>query len=179
MIRPATPKDAPFVAELMFQAMEKITYILVDEENKEKAISLLLELFSMKNNQYSYENTLVYVENNKILGSLVYYNGADIDRLSASVFQYIKEKYGRDVSLEKETEAGEYYIDTLSVTPEAQRKGVGSALLRYLKMSLKNQKLGLLVDVENPNAEKLYTRVGFSFIDTKILGGDIYKHLIW
>ena len=62
MIRPATPQDAPFVAELMFQAMEKITYILVDEENKEKAISLLLELFSMKNNQYSYENTLVYVE---------------------------------------------------------------------------------------------------------------------
>ena len=104
MIRPATPQDAPFVAELMFQAMEKITYILVDEENKEKAISLLLELFSMKNNQYSYENTLVYVENNKILGSLVYYNGADIDRLSASVFQYIKEKYGRDVSLEKEEE---------------------------------------------------------------------------
>ena len=46
-------------------------------------------------------------------------------------------------------------------------------------MSLKNQKLGLLVDVENPNAEKLYTRVGFSFVDTKILGGDIYKHLIW
>ena len=45
MIRPATPQDAPFVAELMFQAMEKITYILVDEENKEKAISLLLELF--------------------------------------------------------------------------------------------------------------------------------------
>ena len=80
MIRPATPQDAPFVAELMFQAMEKITYILVDEENKEKAISLLLELFSMKNNQYSYENTLVYVENNKILGSLVYYNGADILR---------------------------------------------------------------------------------------------------
>ncbi|MDO4879884.1 MAG: N-acetyltransferase [Capnocytophaga sp.] len=179
MIRPATPQDAPYVAELMFQAMEKLTYFLINEENKEKAISLLVELFSLKNNQYSYENALVYEENNQILGSLVYYNGADFDKLSTAVTEYIQQKYGRAISLGKETEAGEYYIDTLSVTPEAQGKGIGSALLRYLKKSLKNEKLGLLVDVENPNAEKLYTRVGFSFVDSKILGGGIYKHLVW
>ena len=133
MIRTATPADAPFVAPLMFQAMSEIVFKLIQREDPHESIRFLEKLFIQENNQYSYENTLVYEKDKQILGSLVYYNGAHIDPLSQSVFDFIKASYGHDIRLEKETQAGEYYIDTLSVSPKAQGKGIGSSLLLHLK----------------------------------------------
>ena len=120
MIRTATPADAPFVAPLMFQAMSEIVFKLIQQEDIQESIRFLEKLFIQENNQYSYENTLVYEKDKQILGSLVYYNGAHIDPLSQSVFDFIKASYGHDIRLEKETQAGEYYIDTLSVSPKVQ-----------------------------------------------------------
>ena len=133
MIRTATPADAPFVAPLMFQAMSEIVFKLIQREDPLESVRFLERLFLKQNNQYSYENTLVYEKDKQILGSLVYYNGAHIDPLSQSVFDFVKASYGHNIRLEKETQAGEFYIDTLSVSPKAQGKGLGSSLLLHLK----------------------------------------------
>ena len=179
MIRTATPSDAPFVAPLMFQAMSEIVFKLIKQEDSQEAIRFLERLFVQENNQYSYQNTLVYEKETQILGSLVYYNGAHITPLSESVFDFVKTSYGHDVRLEKETQAGEYYIDTLSVSPKAQGKGIGSSLLLHLKKQLKGETIGLLVSMDNPQAEKLYLRMGFVYADMKMLAGAPYKHLIY
>ena len=179
MIRTATPSDAPFVAPLMFQAMSEIVFKLIQREDPHESVRFLERLFMEQNNQYSYENTLVYEKDKQILGSLVYYNGAHIDPLSQSVFDFVKASYGHNIRLEKETQAGEYYIDTLSVSPKAQGKGIGSSLLLHLKEQLKGETIGLLVSMENPQAEKLYQRMGFAYADMKMLAGAPYKHLIY
>ena len=179
MIRTATLHDAPYVAPLMFQAMPEVAFKLIGQENKQEAIHFLENLFIKENNQYSYKNTLVYEKNSHILGSLVYYNGAYIESLSQSVFDFVKQQYGLTISLEKETQAGEYYIDTLSVSTIAQGKGIGSLLLLHLKELLKGETIGLLVSMGNPLAEKLYLRMGFVYADMKMLGGNPYKHLIY
>ena len=179
MIRTATPADAPFVVPLMFQAMSEIVFKLIQQEDIQESIRFLEKLFIQENNQYSYENTLVYEKDKQILGSLVYYNGAHIDPLSQSVFDFIKASYGHDIRLEKETQAGEYYIDTLSVSPKVQGKGIGSSLLLHLKELLKGETIGLLVSMDNPQAEKLYQRMGFVYADMKMLAGAPYKHLIY
>jgi hypothetical protein len=179
MIRAATPADAPFVAPLMFQAMSEIVFKLIQQEDTQESIRFLEKLFIEESNQYSYENTLVYEKDKQILGSLVYYNGAHIDPLSQSVFDFIKASYGHDIRLEKETQAGEYYIDTLSVSPKVQGKGIGSSLLLHLKELLKGETIGLLVSMDNPQAEKLYQRMGFVYADMRMLAGAPYKHLIY
>ncbi len=179
MIRTATPADAPFVAPLMFQAMSEIVFKLIQREDSHESVRFLERLFLKQNNQYSYENTLVYEKDKQILGSLVYYNGAHIDPLSQSVFDFVKASYGHNIRLEKETQAGEFYIDTLSVSPKAQGKGIGSSLLLHLKEQLKGETIGLLVSMDNPQAERLYLRMGFVYADMKMLAGAPYKHLVY
>jgi acetyltransferase, GNAT family len=97
--------------------------------------------------------------------------------LRAPVLALIRSSYGIDIVLEDETAAGELYIDTLSVLPTAQGRGIGSQLVRHL-CEVSTQPLGLLVDVNNPEAERLYTRLGFEYANHQELAGGRYKHLI-
>ena len=158
MIRPAIPTDAPAVAPLMFQAMEEIVYKMIGKDHKEEAIALLKNLFEQEDNQYSYKNAWVYEEEGAVIGSVIAYDGAHLHRLRAPVLALIRSSYGIDIVLEDETAEGELYIDTLSVLPTAQGKGIGSKLITHLK-KVATQPIGLLVDVQNPEAERLYTRL--------------------
>lgn len=177
MIRPATPTDASAVAPLMFQAMEEIVYKMIGKDHKEEAIALLKNLFEQEDNQYSYKNAWVYEEEGAVIGSVIAYDGAHLHRLRAPVLALIRSSYGIDIVLEDETTAGELYIDTLSVLPTAQGRGIGSQLVRHL-CEVSTQPLGLLVDVNNPEAERLYTRLGFEYANHQELAGGRYKHLI-
>ena len=178
MIRPATPTDAVAVAPLMFQAMEEIVYKMIGKPHKEEAITLLKNLFEQEGNQYSYKNAWVYEENNTVIGSVIAYDGALLHTLRAPVLKQIQEHYGIEIVLEDETTDGELYIDTLSVLPTAQGRGIGSQLVRHL-CEVSSQPLGLLVDVNNPEAERLYSRLGFEYANHQKLAGGVYKHLIW
>ena len=176
MIRPATPTDASAVAPLMFQAMEEIVYKMIGKDHKEEAIALLKNLFEQEDNQYSYKNAWVYEEEGAVIGSVIAYDGAHLHRLRAPVLALLRSSYGIDIVLEDETAAGELYIDTLSVLPTAQGRGIGSQLVRHL-CEVSTQPLGLLVDVNNPEAERLYTRLGFEYLNHQELVGGVYKHL--
>ena len=177
MIRPATPTDAVAVAPLMFQAMEEIVYKMIGKPHKEEAIALLAQLFAQKDNQYSYENAWVYEEAGSVVGSVIAYDGAQLHALRTPVLKQIQEHYGIEIVLEDETTDGELYIDTLSVLPTAQGRGIGSKLVRHL-CEVSTQPLGLLVDVNNPEAERLYSRLGFEYANHQKLAGGVYKHLI-
>jgi acetyltransferase, GNAT family len=178
MIRAARTEDAAAVAPLMFQAMEEIVYKMIGKEHREEAIALLERLFIQKNNQYSYQNAWVYEENGTVIGSVIAYDGGQLEGLRMPVLSLIKEHYGIDITLEDETAAGELYIDTLSVKKEAQGRGIGSLLIEHLK-GLSNVPIGLLVDVHNPAAERLYTRLGFVYTHHQPLAGGMYKHLVF
>ena len=178
MIRPATPTDAVAVAPLMFQAMEEIVYKMIGKPHKEEAIALLAQLFAQKGNQYSYKNAWVYEEAGNVVGSIIAYDGSQLHALRTPVLKQIQEHYGIEIVLEDETTDGELYIDTLSVLPTAQGQGIGSKLIQHLK-NVTKQPLGLLVDVQNPDAERLYTRLGFMYTHNQKLAGGVYKHLIW
>lgn len=178
MIRPATPIDAPAVAPLMFQAMEEIVYKMIGKDHKEEAIALLKNLFEQEDNQYSYKNAWVYEEEGAVIGSVIAYDGAHLHTLRAPVLALIRSSYDIDIVLEDETAEGELYIDTLSVLPTAQGKGIGSQLVAHLK-KVTTQPIGLLVDVQNPKAERLYTRLGFEYVNEQTLAGGRYKHLVF
>lgn len=178
MIRPATPTDASAVAPLMFQAMEEIVYKMIGKEHREDAIALLQNLFEQEGNQYSYKNAWVYEENNTVIGSVIAYDGAELHTLRTPVLELIRSSYGIDIVLEDETAKGELYIDTLSVLPTAQGKGIGSQLVTHLK-KVTTQPIGLLVDIQNPAAERLYTRLGFTYVNHQALAGGMYKHLVY
>ena len=79
---------------------------------------------------------------------------------------------------EDETDASEYYLDSLGVLPEYRGCGVGAKLILALKeiaYEKYNKPLGLLVDFENPKAERLYKSLGFERVEEK----DFLGHKMW
>ncbi|RZK04951.1 MAG: GNAT family N-acetyltransferase, partial [Flavobacterium sp.] len=84
--------------------------------------------------------------------------------------------------MELESEAGEFYIDTLSVDPKFQGKGIGRNLIETViekAKSLGFKKVGLLVSTSNPNAKRLYEKIGFKAIGYKNLLDASHQHLVY
>ncbi len=180
-IRPARSEDFKQVAPLIIQAMEDLACTFANTEDSEMAIPLFEHFFQQKANQYSFENTLVYEEDNEIAGSITVYDGALLPAYREPFLKYIAENYNvKDLIIENETLIGELYIDSLSVFPKHQGKGIGSKLLLAIKAKAKEEghkKIGLLVDFKNPSAKKLYSALGFESVGKKQLGSSIYEHL--
>ena len=179
-IRKAYPEDAKAIATYLLLAMEDIVYQFIGEKSIEKATRLLTHLAGCRANQYSYENCWVIELDNEVVAVAVVYDGAFLQSLRAPVARAIQSMFNRDFNPENETEAGEYYIDCIGVSSQFQGKGLGSKLLCFLIDEYVNQRngtLGLLVDQANPNARKLYIKLGFKVVGEKTLAGKRMEHL--
>jgi ribosomal protein S18 acetylase RimI-like enzyme len=179
-IRKAILSDAERIASYLMLAMEDIIYEFIGQTDPEKARDFLLHFVQSENNQYSYQNCFVLEEDHQVIAAINIYEGAKLEQLRAPISQYIKTKFLKDFNPEDETQAGEYYIDSFGVNPDYQGKGIGAKMLQYIISTFVHQKkqtLGLLVDEKNPNAQRLYLKMGFEPAGEKILVGKRMLHL--
>lgn len=148
----------------------------LDDFNK-----MMTTLVEREDSQYSYHNTMVAIDSNNIIGIIVSYDGAMLQDLRKAFIDEAKKEFGLDYSeMEDETQEGELYIDSLAVAQDYQHLGIATSLIKEtIKKSkrLRIKKTGLLVDIGNPKAEKLYTTIGFKYVDNKCWGGHKMKHL--
>lgn len=180
LVRKATRNDSDNIAACLFLAMEDIVYKFTGDEDPENARAFLLHFVAKSDNQYSYRNCWVAEDNMKVVAAICVYNGARLNELRQPVIDYIRNKFNRDVHLEDETQAGEYYIDTLGVDLNYQGKGYGTKLLQFVVdefVNRRGQTLGLLVDETNPNAKRLYLKLGFKSAGRKVFVGKHMEHL--
>ena len=179
MIRKATKEEAVQIAELFMLAwpVEEIlesnglTYGQLQES--------MTTIAAAEETIYSYENTIVAEVDGKVVGAMCAYDGADYQRLK----QPIVDVLGADSGFAqlKETEAGEFYLDSVGVLPEYRGRGVASSLFEAQcerAASLGHKIAGLIVDVDKPQAEALYARLGFTYRDNKDFFGHTMKHMI-
>src|SRR4028119_178002 len=180
IIRKATPNDAEFIAIYLLLAMEDIVYKFIGSKDKAKAAEFMLHFLQQKNNQYSYQNCWVAEINSEVVAAVNLYDGARLDELRQPVIEHIRSEFSQDFKPEDETQAGEYYIDSLGVNTSQRSRGVGSKVLRFLIDEYANKQrktLGLLVDEENPNARRLYLKKGFKTVGRKFVFGKNMEHL--
>jgi ribosomal protein S18 acetylase RimI-like enzyme len=180
LIRKATPDDSDSIAAYLFLAMKDIVYKLIQQKDPEEARTLLLQFAKSNNNQYSYQNCWVAETDGHVVGAINVYDGAQLSELRQPVVDYIREKFNQDFVPDDETSAGEYYIDTLAVSPDHQGKGIGTSLLQFVideHVLKKNYTLGLLVDESNPDAKRLYLKLGFKSVGRKMIFGKNMEHL--
>ena len=174
-IRKATKTDAPLIASVVAMAIgEEGTRHYCGENHQ----SVLEEIARLENSQYSYRNTLVAEVNGMPAGAAVAYDGADLYKLRDVTLKYIFDQTGKIHTIEDETDAFEVYLDSIAVLPEYRGLGIGKRLLLALKEMAFEQygkNLGLLVDFENPDAERLYKYVGFERMNVK----DFLGHKMW
>lgn len=81
MIRKDKKSDATQISPIVLQAMEEIIFRIIGKNDTKEAISFLKSLIEQENNQYSYQNILVFEENHQILGAIIYYNGENLHKL--------------------------------------------------------------------------------------------------
>ena len=143
---------------------------------------MMTMLVEHENSQYSYRNTMVALDANRVVGISVSYDGGRLHELRRAFIEAAKEHIGKDHSgMDDETQAGELYLDSLAVLPEYRRQGIARKLLLATKERANRMGLpcvGLLVDKDNSVGEALYTSVGFQYVNDNQWGGHPMKHLI-
>ncbi|MGU3371197.1 GNAT family N-acetyltransferase [Bacillus mycoides] len=182
MIRKAKKTDAVEVAPLLYNALHEIAEKITGSTVEAKVILGLETWFVKENNRLSYENCLVAEQGGKVVGVIVVYHGSDAEQLDAPIIHYLRELHeDESITLEKEAELDEYYIDTLSVSNMYSGRGIGSKLIDAAELHATekgHEKIALLVNLENKRAFSLYEKLGYKEDKTVMLVGEPYAHLI-
>ncbi len=182
-LRNAKKEDAHAAARLMLMAFPTEVILSLGKglsfEDLENVIAKVIEL---EESIYSYNNILVAeINEHNIVGVLIAYDGARLHQLRKPLEKMLEEYIGKDAhKWEDETSAGEFYLDSLAVEPECRGMKIGSKLIEATikkAANLGHSKVGLLVDIENPMAEKLYTRLGFECVGYTPFMKHSYKHM--
>ena len=142
---------------------------------------MMTMLVEREDSQYSYRNTLVAMDGDRLVGIAVSYDGGRLHELRQAFVEAAKVCIGKDHSgMDDETQAGELYLDSLAVLPDYRRQGIARRLLKATKEKADRMGLpcvGLLVDKGNPAGEALYASVGFRYANDSSWGGHPMKHL--
>ena len=183
-IHEATKSQAAEIASLIMTAMtaDCCLYFCGDGYGLADFRKMMTLLVEREDSQYSYKNTLVALDGEKVVGISVSYDGGKLHQLRQAFIASAKKYIGKDHSgMDDETQAGELYLDSLAVLPEYRRHGIARWLLRATKERADKMGLpcvGLLVDKGNPAGEALYSSVGFRYANDSTWGGHPMKHLV-
>ena len=184
IIRAARPDEAAAIATLIMEAMNHdcCQWFAGPDHTLDDFHRLMTELVRRTDSQYSYLHTQVAVVDQEVVGVCVAYDGARLHELRQAFIDGARQSFGMDHSgMDDETSAGEYYIDCLCVASPYRKQGIATALIKAVIRkagSLGMPSVGLLVDSGNPEAEHLYTQIGFRYLDDNVWGGHPMRHLV-
>ncbi len=161
-LRSARRDDARIIAEVIAMAIgDEVGLCNYCGQNY---LDVLTDVAQAEDTQYSWQNTIVAEYEGRVAGAVVGYDGARLYELRKGTLAVIRRHVGHEPTIVDETEAGEYYLDSVGVLPAYRGCGVGAALIEALcrrAFAEGAERVGLIVDIENPDAEKLYAAHGF------------------
>lgn len=179
IIRKAQKEEAQQIAGLFMLAWPVDEILKSNGTSYDQLHASIARIASCEETIYSYENTIVAEIDGKIVGAMCAYDGADYQRLKQPVVDALGDNSG--FANLKETEAGEFYLDSVGVLPGYRGQGIASRLFeaQCLRAASSGHKVaGLIVDEDKPRAEALYARLGFRYLDDKDFFGHKMKHMV-
>ncbi|MGN1233439.1 MAG: GNAT family N-acetyltransferase [Candidatus Cryptobacteroides sp.] len=189
-IRRAFPEDAPFIAESVLSAMgydRDVPVSLGIGENNSQTRSYedvrlaLEEIAARPDTLYSYRNTHIATYDGEVAGALVGYDGAGYREMASLTFGLVAEKLGVEpFNPGEETGEGEYYLDSLHVSPEYRGHAIGAILMRNeldVAEALGFRRVSLIVDKEKPWLHRIYSRLGFEAAGDVLFFGETYLRM--
>ena len=177
-IRRAEISDAAYIAEGIFSAFLLEDSVTVSgnsvgtksESLREKWMEVLTDVCAQEDTHYSYRNTFIAELDGEIAGMMIAVDGKNYRFQREKMYPQLKGLF--DVAfgkgwedMEDEAKAGEYYIDSLSVSLPYRNQGVGRALIEKAKEMAREKGIGvvtLAVEPEN-RAKRLYQQLGFGY----------------
>lgn len=165
----ARKEDADIIALAIIEAVgHEISLSLAQPDHDLKDVAeLFAALARREDSQYSFRNTLVAVDDNdndNVIGVCIGYDGAKLYEMREHFFTHVRQMLGKEMeNIADETDADEFYIDTLAVKSQYRGRGIASELLKAMIERAREigKPAGLLVDKDNSRARRLYEKVGF------------------
>jgi ribosomal protein S18 acetylase RimI-like enzyme len=181
-IRFAIKEDAQYAARLLYDALHDVAHQLTGEETEADAVNVLEYYFTQEDGRLSYKQAMVKEIDGKVVGIVIAYAGADVDMLDQPILERLRKLHNDPTfKLDKESDEDEYYIDTLSVSPDFGGQGIGSQLIQEVENVARNKsfhKIALVVFKDNPRACALYQRIGYEADKEIIINGQVYDHMV-
>ena len=177
-MRAAKQEDAAIVARAVAMAIGD--EVALRSYCGDDYLAVLAEMARGEATQYSWRYALVAEVDGVRAGAIVGYDGARLDVLREGTFAVLRACIGRIPVIADETEAGECYLDSVGVLPEYRGLGVGRALVAAFcdkAFAEGHECVGLIVDYDNPEAERLYTSLGFGRVGRRLFFGHQMWHL--
>ncbi|MDX4039698.1 GNAT family N-acetyltransferase [Aliarcobacter skirrowii] len=181
MIKKANKQNIENISKLIYDAIHEVANSLTGENEEHKILKTLDYYIQMDVCRLSYNNIYTYEVNNKNVAILLAYNSNDIEKLDKPMIEHLKTKNIFLKSFEKECFEDEFYIDTVSVSPSFQGRGIAKELFAFAQQKAREQgfkKLSLLVDLENKKAKALYEKLGFRDNTTLEVSKTQFSHMI-
>ena len=183
MIRQPKPEERKQIIPLIHTIMEDMELPILKEVSPSTLHTMLEEAMLQEDFRYSLTNTLVYIEDGSVAGAIFGYHGHLEKRIDDPFYQ-LYETYNIPSSIrlyeDSETQAGEWYIDILSVHENHRRKGIGIKLLQAVEDLAKQQGASVIAlncEEMNVKAYQLYQKLGYTTTSTKNLSGHSYYHM--
>ena len=183
MIRQPKPEERKQIIPLIQTIIEDMELPILKVVSLNTLHTMLEEAMLHEDFRYSLTNTLVYIENGTVAGAIFGYHGHLEPRIDDPFYQ-LYETYNIPSSIrlyeDSETQAGEWYIDILSVHENHRRKGIGMKLLQAVEALAKKKGANVIAlncEKINDKAYQLYQKLGYNATRTKILSGHSYYHM--
>ncbi|KAF9118570.1 hypothetical protein BGX30_004487 [Mortierella sp. GBA39] len=181
-IRPAKREDAHHAARLLYDALHDVANQLTGEDSEEAVLAALEAYFAAEDGRLSYKQTLVKELDERPVGLVVAYGGDQAAELDRPILARLRSmKQNPDLQLDKEADLDEYYIDTLSVSPEYGGRGIGTSLIRAAEeraSAYGYAKIAMAVVTDNTKAHSLYLKLGYQTDKNIMINGHVYYHMV-
>ncbi|GCF08315.1 GNAT family N-acetyltransferase [Dictyobacter arantiisoli] len=181
-IRPARKTDAQDALPLIYQVISGFSGTLLGSRTEQEFHEVIADFFQAENNRFSYQNYLVAEVGQRVAGLLLLYHGRDAEVLDRPILEHARRvKNNPTFRLDKEADEDEWYIDTLSVSPDYAGQGIGTALMKAAEEQVRqrqDRKLALLVEEENTRAHRLYQHLGYKEDKKTMLYGISLLHMV-
>ncbi|MDO4320220.1 MAG: GNAT family N-acetyltransferase [Bacteroidales bacterium] len=182
-IVPGRPCDASAISQAICMAVgdEIVNSFAGSPERVPLVYDVFAELAARTDSQYSYLNTLVALDGDKVAGLIISYDGARLYDLRKAFIETAATRLGVDFTdgLPDETDPGEIYLDTLAVFPGWRGRGLAGQLIAAAVEQHKDagKPIGLLVDPPNKRAHDLYLKLGFRYVGDRPFAGVMMYHM--
>lgn len=182
MIRAAKKEDHQAAVKLIYSTIGKIAHQLTGTDRDDEVLRVLASFFQQEGNRVSYQNTLVKEVDGQVAGILISYHGSESEMLDKPFVERLKKITGKsNVTIQKEAEDDDYYLDTVAVADAYQGRGYGKELLLAFEDKARAagyRKLALLAEASNEPAYSIYKKLGYQSDGSVTVSGYHFQHMV-
>lgn len=179
--RKAGAEDAPFIAKAVLAAVNAGDFDSAQDEERKNTLEVLNRIVCLEDTLYSFKNVLIAEAEGERAGCIIAYDGARYKAMKENTFKLLNEGLGLDFSgMDEEAGRGEYYLDSLAVSPEFRKRGIGTLLIMQALEAgeaLGFSKASLLVLASDEGLRSLYASCGFIVEGKRLCFGKEYVRM--